>query len=85
MMITFREDGSIADEPVEPEQARFYAGWRPVTNPSGGDPAESTNLARRIRAQPKQCWFNARGAVLKLEEFAHASYVRPHFPFAAAG
>ena len=73
--IVLGEDGRIVAAPGDAERARFYAGWAPGTGPSVADAAESAELARRIRAEPKQCWFNARRAVLRLGDYADAGYV----------
>lgn len=36
---------------------------------------ESRAVARRIRAEPKHCYLNARKAVLRLDDYAGATYV----------
>lgn len=61
-------------EPTEEERA-FYHGWRPCSEVRGKDVAESERVRRAIRAAPKECWVNARKAILGLDELADASYV----------
>ena len=73
--IVIGADGRIVAPPVDAERAGFNARWAPATRPSGVAAAESARLARRIRAVPKQCWFNARRAVLRLDDYADAGYV----------
>ena len=73
--IVLAADGSIAASPIAAEEAAFFGGWSPVSRPTGRDARESSRLARRIKARPKQCWFNARRAVLRLGDYAEAGYV----------
>ena len=73
--IVIGANGRIVAPPINAERAGFHARWAPATRPSGIDAAESARLARRIRALPKQCWFNARRAVLRLDDYAGAGYV----------
>jgi len=53
----------------------FFQGWQPTTKATEKDEVESYRVGRAIRAAVKQCWFNARKAVLKLTEYAEASYI----------
>jgi hypothetical protein len=39
------------------------------------DHAESKRVCRAIRAKLTQCWFNARKAIQRLDDYAEASYV----------
>jgi hypothetical protein len=57
-------------------EQRFYEGCQP-TSPmtTEKDKAESHRVGRAIRAAMKRCWFNARKAVLKLDDYADASYI----------
>jgi hypothetical protein len=74
-MITLRADGTIEDVPSGEEEARFYRAWQPTSRPTGMDVGESLRVARLVRAEPKRCWLNARRVVLKLDDYAGASYV----------
>lgn len=67
-------DGSITIE-TSLEEHEFHQRWQPTTATSVKDCIESVRVGRAIRACVKQCWFNARKVVLKLEEYADASYV----------
>jgi hypothetical protein len=49
--------------------------WHPVSPARHKDAAESRRVGRAIRAIQKQCWFNARRAILRLGEYADAGYV----------
>jgi hypothetical protein len=53
----------------------FLLRWSPTTVPTGSDRVEARRVAIAIRAMPSQCWFNARKVILRLEEYAEASYV----------
>jgi len=57
------------------EELVFFQQWQPITTVTGKDEKESEKVKVTIKAVPKQCWFNARKVVLKLEEYAEASYV----------
>ncbi len=48
--------------------------WEPTTDSCGMDPEESIRVARLVRAVKKQCFFNARKVILKLDEYSSASY-----------
>lgn len=73
--IVIGPDGSIVEEAVPPEMADFLMQWQPSSHPTKKDEAESERVRRRVRSQPKRCWFNARRAILKLDDYADASYV----------
>lgn len=73
--IVLGADGRIVAPPVDAERAWFCARWAPAPRPSGVAAAESARLARRIRAVPNECWFNARRAVLRLDNYAGAGSV----------
>jgi hypothetical protein len=73
--IVIGPDGSIRDQVVTPEEAEFLRGWQPSSHPTGKDEAESERVGRKIRAIMKQCWFNARRVVLRLDEYTEASYI----------
>jgi hypothetical protein len=73
--IVINLDGSIQAEVSTTEEVEFLGGWCPVTNPTDKDEAESERVGKRIGAWPKECWFNARRAVMKLKEYADANYV----------
>ena len=53
----------------------FFLTRRPVLISPPKDDAESVRLGREVRADPKQCWYNARRAVVKSDPYAGASYV----------
>ncbi|AWM39839.1 hypothetical protein GobsT_17900 [Gemmata obscuriglobus] len=57
------------------EDLAFFQTYQPVCGSPPKDEAGSKELGDRIRAVPKQCWFNARRAVMRLKDFAGASYV----------
>jgi len=67
-------DGTL-ESPYSLEERAFFQGWQPTTRGTVKDVAESARVARLIRAIPKQCWFNARKTVLKLADYAAASYI----------
>ena len=67
-------DGTVISEDT-PEDVVFYSGWQPTTQAVAKDIDESLRVARLIRAARGQCWFNARKAILRLAEYAEASYV----------
>lgn len=73
--IQINEKGEIEPEAISPEEERFLSGWQPTQVNNEKDVSESLRLAARIKAAPTQCWFNARKAVLKLKDYADASYV----------
>lgn len=73
--IQVNEKGEIEPEEISAEEARFLSGWQPISESSEKDFGESLRLAARVKAVPTQCWFNARKAVLKLKDYAEASYV----------
>jgi hypothetical protein len=49
--------------------------WLPLSPDGPKDVAESRRVGRAIRAAMKQCWFNARKAVMRLPDYAEAGYV----------
>lgn len=53
----------------------FLLGWAPQSFPEKKDENESRRVAVAIKAAPSQCWFNARRAIERLDEYAEASYV----------
>lgn len=65
--------GSIASEHSLEDQA-LYQGFQPSSFPTRKDVAESRRVGKAVRAQRKRCWFNARNAILKLKDYAEASY-----------
>jgi hypothetical protein len=74
--------GSILEEAGPPEEADFLRGWGPSSRPTRKDEAESERVGRKIGAVSRQCWFNARRAILRLDDYADASYSGAH-PFGA--
>ena len=58
-----------------PENVLFYSKWQPTTMAIAKDIDESIQVANKILALKTQCWFNARKAISRLNEFADASYV----------
>ena len=73
--IVISPDGSIGGEAVTPRVVEFLRGWAPMSHATEKDEAESKRVGRKIRAMAKQCWSNARRAILKLDDYAQASYV----------
>jgi hypothetical protein len=63
------------DKMYTDEELRFFSSQRPVSTTVGINKEESVRVGRAVRAIPKQCWFNARKAILKLEDYATASYI----------
>jgi hypothetical protein len=57
------------------EQNDFLQGWKPTTTAKTKEVEESRRVGKAIKAIPKQCWFNARKAIQKLDEYAGASLV----------
>jgi hypothetical protein len=57
------------------DQEELLHGWQPTRRAPAKDVAESARVGRAIRAVPQACWFNARRAILWLDEYADASYV----------
>ena len=57
------------------EDLAFFQTYPPVSPSPPKDEIESEKLGERIRAVPRQCWFNARRAVMRLKGFSCASYV----------
>lgn len=74
MPLVVRADGSFY-QPVAQEDQEFFQGWQPTTVASEKDFFESARVGRKVRAATKQCWFNARKVVQKLDDYAEASYV----------
>jgi hypothetical protein len=70
--IEIAADGSII---VPPGDLDFLNGWKPTTEAAGKDVAESKRICKAINALMSQCWFNARRAIVKLDDYAEASYV----------
>jgi hypothetical protein len=73
-MLVVKEDGSTY-RPITQEEHEFVQGWQPTTAATVKDCAESVRVGRAIRAAMKQCWFNARKAILKLDDYANDSYM----------
>lgn len=57
------------------EDLTFFQTYPPSCVSPPKDEAGSERLGQRIRAVPKQCWFNSRRAVMRLKDFAGTSYV----------
>lgn len=74
-VIQINEKGEIEPDKFSPEEEQFLSGWQPTQENNEKDIGESLRLAARVKAVPTQCWFNARKAVLKLKDYADASYV----------
>src|SRR5262245_7780199 len=72
--IVLMPDGSI-DKHISSDDRLFFDGWQPITEANEKDIEESLRMQRAIRAVPSQCWFNARKVVLKMEQYAHSSYI----------
>jgi hypothetical protein len=53
----------------------FLGRWQPTSTAHQKDEQESERVGRKVRAGVKQCWFNARKAILKVPEYAEASHV----------
>lgn len=62
-------------DPVPCSISHLSRRWEPVSEVSGKDAEESARVARSIGAVVKSCFFNARKAILKLEDYRDASYV----------
>lgn len=56
-------------------ELRFFQTHQATSQMLAKDEDESRRVGRAVGASAKQCWFNARRTVLKLEEYAEASYV----------
>lgn len=72
--IVVSPDGTTSLEYTEAERL-FFQTHQPSSRMLAKDEDESRRVGRAVRAVPKQCWFNARRAVLKLDGYADASYV----------
>jgi hypothetical protein len=59
----FGTEGALLTEYSEEDRA-FFAGRSPQSFPIVKDTVESERVGHKISAVPKQCWFNARKAVL---------------------
>lgn len=59
----------------ENDEVAFNDGWRPTSQPAAKDQDESARVGRAIRARRGRCWFNARRAIMRLDEYADAKYV----------
>jgi hypothetical protein len=57
------------------EECGFFLGWQSVTEIKSMDVTESVRVGRAIWAASKQCYFNARAVVQRLDDYADASYV----------
>lgn len=68
-------DGSVEEQAVSPQVAKFLQGWKPSSRPTDKDVAESERVGQKIRAVPKQCWFNARRVIQNLKDYTQASYI----------
>lgn len=66
---------TLALRPFEASDEEFVLGWQPTSTATEKDLAESRRIAMAVKAVPSQCWFNARKAVLRLDDYAEASYV----------
>ena len=73
--IVIRSDGTIAPEEFTEEELEFFQGWQPSTKVTRKDIEESVRVRHLIRAVPKQCFFNAKRVVQKLDAYAADSYV----------
>ncbi len=73
--IVMRSDGTIAPEEFTEEELEFFLGWQPSTKVTRKDIEESVRVGHLSRAVPKQCFFNARRVVQKLDAYAADSYV----------
>jgi hypothetical protein len=56
-------------------EGRSWCRWRPTVFHANRDPVESARVGHAVRAVPGQCWLNARRAILRLAEYAGATYV----------
>lgn len=72
--LIIHDDGKV-ELSYSPEERAFFQGWQPTTRAATKDVIESARVSQAIRAVPKQCCLNARKAVLKLKEYADASYI----------
>lgn len=63
------------DGEMTEEDAVFFDGWQATSQAAEKDVHESKRVAKRIRAVQKGCWFNARKAILKLDDYADASLI----------
>jgi hypothetical protein len=72
--IEISHDGTVVDT-TTPEEAAFYSQWQPVSTATEKDLVESRRVAQLINAVPKQCWWNARRAILKLDKYSEASLI----------
>jgi len=63
---------SVAD--LKPP-ATFLSGWQPSSCPTKKNVAESLRAGKLIKAEPTQCWFNARSVIRSLPEYSDAVYV----------
>jgi hypothetical protein len=66
---------TLALRPFAVSDEEFVLGWEPTSTATEKDVEESRRLAVAIKAVKSQCWFNARKAVLRLDDYAEASYV----------
>ena len=72
--IVVKADGTITTD-YTAEERQFFQQWQATTTAKEKDKVESHRVRKLVRAALKQCWFNARKVVLKLDEYAEASYV----------
>ena len=72
--LVVNSDGTVSQEYSE-EERLFFQRWQPTTIVSGKNVEESWRISKAIHAFPMQCWFNARMAIQRLEDYAQASYV----------
>jgi hypothetical protein len=72
--LVIQSDGTVSRN-YGKEDRLFFQRWQPTTIVSLKDVEESWRISKAIDALPKQCWFNAREAIQRLEDYALASYV----------
>lgn len=59
----------------EIDEVGFLHRWQPASPTATKDDVESVRVARAIRAGPQECWFNARRAIRRLDDYSETGYV----------
>lgn len=68
-------DGELFEPENSADEQAFFRSWAPTSSASVKDPVESAHVAALIRARRQECWSNARKAILRIADYAEASYV----------
>ena len=62
-----------------PPTQEFLSGWQPSSTGNKKNKRESVRVGRLVKAEEKQCYFNARKVMRSLPDYRNARYVEGYF------